>query len=143
MACIFCEIVALRTPASFVLRAEGCTAFMDLGAANPGHTLVVPNRHAARLAELSADATGRLLLVGQQVAAALYASELRCEGVNLWLSDGAAAGQEVDHVHLHVLPRFSGDRVRVRLGVQGPADRAELDHAASLVRVGLSPPAPT
>ena len=137
MDCIFCAIVAGRAPASVVLRAEGCTAFMDLGAANPGHTLVVPDSHAARLADLPADAAGRLFRVGQRVAAALMASSLRCEGVNLWLSDGAAAGQEVRHVHLHVLPRFVGDRVRVQLGVQGRTAREELDRTAALIRAHL------
>jgi diadenosine tetraphosphate (Ap4A) HIT family hydrolase len=140
--CIFCAIVAGRAPASVVLRAPGVTAFMDLNPVNPGHVLVVPNDHAARLGELPAAAGGPLWAAAQQVAVALLggaAAGVRCEGVNLFLADGAAAGQDVFHVHLHVLPRFAGDGFGLKHppGYPRKAARAELDAVAAGLRAAL------
>lgn len=107
---------------------------MDLAAANPGHLLVVPRAHAASLAGLEDALGAHLLVVAKRMAAALRASGLRCEGVNLFVADGEAAGQEVFHVHLHVLPRWDGDRFRVDAEWMWP-DRSELDAAAAAVRL--------
>ena len=103
-----------------VYQDEVCSAFMDIQPVNPGHTLVVPNLHAASLAGLDARTGGHVFGVAQRIAAALRAAaqegELRCEGVNLFLADGEVAGQEVFHVHLHVIPRFAGDGFGFRFG---------------------------
>ena len=107
--CVFCGILAGRLSASIVFRDDVCCAFLDIQPINPGHVLVVPIAHAACLAELDAEVGAHVFKVGQRVAAALRGSGLRCEGVNLSLADGAVAGQEVFHVHLHVIPRYAGD----------------------------------
>lgn len=107
--CVFCRILAGELPASFVYRDERCAAFMDIQPVNPGHLLVVPVRHAAYLADIDGDAAADLMRIGHAAAAALRASGLRCEGVNLFLADGEAAMQEIFHVHLHIFPRFRGD----------------------------------
>ena len=85
----------------------------------------------AYLADLDPEDGAAVFETGRRAAAALRASSLRCEGVNLFLADGEAAGQEVFHVHLHVLPRYEGDGFGLRM----PPDysmrpRAELDEAA-------------
>ena len=90
--CALREILASGLPTSVVFRDEHCTAFMDIMPINPGHVLVVPNRHAASLAEFAEDAGTRVFGVGQRIAAALHGSDLRCEGINLPPADGAAAG---------------------------------------------------
>jgi len=90
--CVFCEIVAGGVPASVVWREDGCTAFMDIQPINAGHVLVVPDDHAARLADLPADADARMYPIAQRIAAALYESGLDCEGVNVFLADGESAG---------------------------------------------------
>jgi histidine triad (HIT) family protein len=106
---------------------------MDLASATPGHLLVVPRPHVAALADLD-DATGaHLFVVAMRMAAAVRASGLRCEGVNLFVADGEAAGQEVFHVHLHVLPRWPGDGFRVDAEWTWP-QRTELDAAAASIR---------
>lgn len=109
MACVFCDIVEGRAPGSVVHRDDVCIAFMDTTPVNPGHLLVVPIAHAAHLADLDPRIGGAMFSVAQRLSAAVRASGLRAEGINLLLADGEAAGQEVFHVHLHVLPRFSGD----------------------------------
>lgn len=74
--------------------------------------------------------------VAQRMAAAVRASGVRCEGVNLFLADGKAAGQDVFHVHLHVIPRFPGDGMRIGADWGRPS-RAELDALAGRVRAAL------
>jgi histidine triad (HIT) family protein len=113
-SCIFCNILTGVAPAQFVYRDELCAAFMDIRPINPGHVLVVPRIHAALLPELDEASLGRLLQVAQKVDAAMRASGLQCKGVNLFLADGRPAGQEVMHVHLHVIPRFQGDGHHLR-----------------------------
>jgi histidine triad (HIT) family protein len=142
--CIFCRILAGELPGTFVYRDEQCAAFMDVQPVNPGHLLVVPTRHAAYLAELDAPAAGRMIQVAQRLAAALRGSGIRCEGVNLFLADGAAAMQEVFHVHLHVFPRFVGDGFGLRFGphYKERPPRAALEAAAAriLALLGERPP---
>ncbi|MGH3145058.1 MAG: HIT family protein [Rubrobacter sp.] len=137
--CAFCEILAGNRPASVVFRDERCAAFMDIRPINPGHVLVVPNNHAASLADLPEDAGAHMFRTAQKVAAALYGSGLECEGVNLFMADGEAAGQEVFHVHLHVFPRYAGDGFALAFGpgYSNRPDREELEDAARHIREAL------
>jgi histidine triad (HIT) family protein len=134
--CAFCAIVRGELERSVVCEDEVLLVIMDLHPVNDGHALVLPKRHAARLEDLDDESTRGLFPAAVRTAAALRASQFRCDGVNLFLADGDAAGQEVDHVHLHVIPRFAGDPFRVhREG--GPAEsapRAELDAGAARLR---------
>jgi diadenosine tetraphosphate (Ap4A) HIT family hydrolase len=106
---------------------------MDLAAANPGHVLVVPRSHASSLTDLDETTGAHLFVVAMRIATAVRASGLRCEGINIVLADGEAAGQEVFHVHLHVLPRSHGDGFRVEADWSWP-DRSELDTVAAAIR---------
>jgi histidine triad (HIT) family protein len=138
--CVFCRILAGELPASFVHRDERCAAFMDIQPVNAGHVLVVPTEHAVHLADLDPESAAHVMRVGQRVTAALRASGLRCEGVNLFLADGEAAGQEVFHVHLHVLPRWRGDDFGLRFAPEyytRKPPRAELDEVAERIRGAL------
>jgi diadenosine tetraphosphate (Ap4A) HIT family hydrolase len=136
-ACPFCQIIAGRLPSSQVYADDLVVAFMDIRPVNTGHLLVVPRRHAVSLAELPEDAGAAMFVTGQRMARALRASGLRSEGVNFFLADGAVAGQEVWHVHLHVLPRFADDGFGLRATFQSP-ERAGLDAAADVIRGALS-----
>lgn len=137
--CVFCGILAGNLPSSAVFRDDVCCAFLDIRPVNPGHVLVVPIAHAGCLAELDADVGAHVFKVGQRMAAALRGSGLRCEGVNLFLADGAVAGQEVFHVHLHVIPRYAGDGFGLRFGPGYGAmpARGELDGVADRIRRAL------
>lgn len=134
--CIFCAIIAGTAPGSLVYRDAVCVAFMDIQPVNPGHLLVVPLAHAADLAALEPETGAQLMRVAQRLAAAVRESGVRCEGVDLLLADGAAAGQEVFHVHLHVIPRYVGDGFGFHFGPEyhhRPA-RTELERVAAHVR---------
>ena len=109
---------------------------MDLFPATPGHVLIAPRAHACSLAELSVEDGAALIPMAKRVASALRRSGVRCEGVTLMLADGEAAGQEVWHVHLHVIPRFVGDGVRI-VDVPAHPSRAELDEEAVALRTAL------
>ncbi len=138
-ACIFCDILAGGAPAYFVHRDEVCGAFMDIRPVNPGHVLVVPRTHAVLLPELDQETVGHLLQVAQLVDTALRTSGIKCEGVNLFLADGRAAGQDVMHVHLHVFPRFQGDGHHLRFSpvyfTQTPP--AQLEKNAEMIRIQM------
>ncbi len=145
--CIFCRILAGELPGTVVYRDDACAAFMDIQPVNPGHVLVVPVQHATHLADMDAEPAARLMAVAHRVAAALRASGVRCEGVNLFLADGEAAMQEVPHVHLHVFPRWRGDGFGLRFGpdYKHKAPRAALEEVAARLRPALdaeSHPAP-
>lgn len=137
--CVFCGILADAVPASVVLEDEETVAFLDISPITPGHTLVVPRAHAASLAELAPEAGAAVFRTAMRIAAALRRTNLQVDGVNLLLSDGAAAGQEVPHVHLHVVPRFPGDGLQIRTASQEPT-RSELEANAAAIRTALERP---
>ncbi|MEV0250340.1 HIT domain-containing protein [Nocardia sp. NPDC050712] len=133
---IFADIVAGRSPASKVYEDDDVLAFLDIRPMTPGHVLVVPKVAARSLAELDPMVGGKLFQVGQRLAAALRASEVACDGVNFFLADGVTAGQEVFHVHLHVIPRLPGDGFGLRGRPTSPR-RADLDYLAGSIRGAL------
>lgn len=150
MNCVFCEILAGRIPASFVHRDERVAAFMDIQPVNAGHVLIVPVAHAQDIETLSVPDGAAMFAAAQRLTGALKASGLRCEGVNLFLANGEAAGQEVAHVHLHAFPRFAGDGFGLKFpaGYSQKPSRMALDEAAQAIREALKKtpnpsPAPT
>lgn len=137
--CVFCRIVRNANQASIVHSDELVMAFMDVQPVNPGHMLVIPKMHASRLAEVDEETGAQLFRVAMRVAQGLRLSGLKCEGINLHLADGEAAGQEVLHVHLHVIPRFSGDGFGIRFGRHYGfrPDRKELDATALSIKQAM------
>ena len=133
--CVFCGIAAGEAERSLLYEDERVVAFMDIRPVVRGHLLVVPRDHAPYLAEVDPEDGAAMFEAGRRAAEALRSSGLRCEGVNLFLADGEAAGQDVFHTHLHVIPRFEGDG----FGLRFPPDyairpRDELDEAAAAIR---------
>jgi diadenosine tetraphosphate (Ap4A) HIT family hydrolase len=135
-SCVFCELVAGKQPISVVDETEDVLAFMDIQPVNPGHVLIIPKRHAAYLGDLEPALGGRIFAMSMRVAAALRTCGVRCEGLNLLLADGEAAGQEVFHAHLHVVPRFPGDGFGFKFspGYFVLPSRADLDRIAMGIR---------
>ena len=141
VGCVFCEIVAGRSPAEVVREDEGVLAFMDINPVTDGHVLVIPKVHSVGLTDLEPGVAGAMMQVAQRVAVALKACDLRCEGVNLFFADGEAAFQEVFHSHLHVFPRYPGDGFTIDAPWQGRSSES-LARSAAAVRAGLGSAAP-
>lgn len=139
MSCIFCEILAGNAPASQVYEDKICSAFMDIQPVNPGHVLVIPKTHFEDLADLPVEIGGHLFQVAQRIALALPKTGVKNEGIDLFLAHGEAAGQEVFHVHLHVIPRYAGDGFGFRFGpnYRNLPGRSELDAFATQIKEQL------
>ena len=134
-SCVFCAIVKGEAAASKLYGDDAVVAFMDIRPANTGHVLVVPLKHEVSLLDLDEGITDRLFRVGVRIAGALGPSGVRCEGFNLLLADGEAAGQDVSHVHLHVVPRFRGDGLGwIRPDYDKLPPRFDLDEVAQRIR---------
>lgn len=113
MSCVFCRIIKRELPASFIYEDNKAAAFLDIHPINEGHVLIVPKRHEAQFGNLTEDEAAYLFKIGRRVLKAIQESGIKCEGANLFLSDGPVAGQEVMHSHLHIAPRYKGDGQRV------------------------------
>jgi histidine triad (HIT) family protein len=111
-ACIFCEIVAGRSPAHVIAEDERTLAFLDIFPLTLGHTLVIPKRHADDLLDAPPDDVAAVARMAQRVAQRVRAT-LRPPGVNLLQATGAIALQTVFHLHVHVLPRYPDDGFHV------------------------------
>ena len=137
--CIFCRIGARELPASIVYEDESAIVILDIQPVNPGHVLVIPKRHAESLINLPAEDAGHLMKVAQIMDEALRKSDLKCEGVNILLADGRAAGQDVNHVHLHVFPRFEDDGFELQMdaSTRKPPSRQQLDADAEKIQKAL------
>lgn len=137
--CVFCKIVKGIVPESVVYDDEKVLAFMDIQPVNPGHVLVIPKVHASGLSNLDEETGAHMFKVGMRVANAVKGSGVKCDGVNLLLSDGRAAFQEILHVHLHVIPRFEGDGLHIGFGrmYRLKPERNELDRIAAKIRDAL------
>jgi histidine triad (HIT) family protein len=138
-SCVFCDIILGAAPASIVYADDLVVAFMDIQPVNSGHLLLVPRAHVPHLADLDEDVGSHLFRVGMRLAGAVRRSRVRCEGVNLFLADGEAAGQEVFHAHLHIIPRFRGDGLGFSFSPDyyRPPGRDTLDEVASDIRKSL------
>jgi histidine triad (HIT) family protein len=130
--CLFCKIIAGEIPAQIVAQDERTVAFMDINPATRGHTLVVPRRHAANLLEVEADDLAATVLAAQGIARRVT-ERLGAEGVNLLNSCGPVAWQTVFHIHIHVIPRYAGDPLRLPW-TPAPGDPDEIAAAAAELR---------
>jgi histidine triad (HIT) family protein len=110
--CIFCKIVAGELPATKVHEDERTLAFMDIAPWTRGHTLVIPKAHAADLGEISEEDLAAVTSVARRIALR-QRERLGAEGNNLVNSFGSVAWQTVFHFHMHVIPRYSGDGMRL------------------------------
>jgi histidine triad (HIT) family protein len=108
--CVFCKMVDGEIPVTKVYEDEAVLAFLDIGPISDGHTLVIPKQHCPMLhecdPEVLAGISARLGRIAEAVMAALDA-----DGYNVLSNNGAAAGQVVEHLHFHLIPRKVGDRV--------------------------------
>jgi histidine triad (HIT) family protein len=130
--CLFCGIVAGDVPGQIVDSDEHTVAFMDINPATRGHALVVPRRHSADLMEVSDEDLTYTMLAARRLARRIR-ERLEPDGFNILNSCGSAAWQTVFHFHLHVIPRYVDDPLRLPW-VPGPGDPDEIAAVAEQLR---------
>ncbi len=106
--CLFCSIVKKEIPAEIVYEDEGVVAILDIHPCAPGHTVVIPRRHAETILSLADDELGPVMRGVKNVTVKLLAS-LKADGFTVGVNHGRVAGQVVEHLHIHVIPRWAGD----------------------------------
>lgn len=127
--CIFCSIVARKIPSEAVYEDEHVLAFLDIMPSAPGHCVVIPKHHAALVHELPATSAAALGTALVKVSGALVKA-MECPGYNIVNNSGSEAGQEVAHVHFHIIPRKTGDGLGYKFSPQKGEELAKV--AASI-----------
>jgi histidine triad (HIT) family protein len=130
--CLFCAIVAGEAPAQIVDSDEHTVAFMDINPATPGHALVVPREHSADLLDVSDDDLAHAVLAARRLALRIQAA-LNPDGFNILNSCGRAAWQVIFHFHVHVIPRYDDDPLKLPWVPEG-GDEDEIASIAGRIR---------
>ena len=130
--CLFCGIVEGSVPSQTIDSDERTVAFMDINPATPGHALVVPRVHSADLMEIEPEDLEATTLAARRLSRRMK-EVLDADGINVINACGAAAWQTVFHFHLHVIPRYEDDPLRLPW-VPGPGDEEEIAAAAGKLR---------
>lgn len=140
--CIFCELIHGGGEVSICYEDSQALAFLDIQPVNPGHVLVVPRAHYESLVDMPADLIRHLFDVATRLAP-IVRRLAGADGLNLVVNSGAAAGQDVFHYHVHVIPRRAGDGFAVTLPFPGssPPERTQLDAMAARIIAELRDPA--
>ena len=121
--CIFCKIASGEIPSATLYEDDDFRVILDLGPATKGHSLILPKKHAANIAEMPDELLGRAMSVAKKVAVAMKEG-LSCDGVNVVQNNGEAAGQTVFHFHMHLIPRYEGDNAGIAAWKQGTLEDA-------------------
>ncbi len=126
--CIFCKILAGEIPSAVVYEDDDFKAILDVNPAVRGHVIILPKNHAANIFELPDEDASKVMVVAKKIAAAVRKT-YSCDGVNILQNNGAAAGQSVFHLHVHVIPRYEGDTDSINIGWrpgETPEDLADI-----------------
>jgi histidine triad (HIT) family protein len=135
MDCIFCAIIAGEIPAATVYEDEHVFAFMDIAPANPGHTLVIPKQHYRNIFDMPIEVGTKIMQAAIPIANAIR-DALNPDGLNLFQSNEAAGFQTVFHFHLHLIPRWEDDPLRLPWR-PSEGDLEEINNVASKIRDAL------
>jgi histidine triad (HIT) family protein len=131
--CIFCKIVSGEIPSYKIDEDDKTIAFMDINPWTRGHALVIPKEHSRNIYDVDPDDLAAIHKTGQRVAKRMR-DRLNCEGINTLQSSEPVAMQTIFHTHVHVIPRYSDDGLRLPAHPQ-PADQEELAALAEELRV--------
>ena len=134
---VFEKIVKREIPAVIVYEDDDTLAFMDIGPVIKGHTLVIPKKCYDPITETPDDVLAKLICVVKKIAGAQM-KQLGAAGVNIIQNNGGAAGQEVPHLHFHVIPRFETDGHRWNWAAKKYDDPAEIEMLAARIREGIN-----
>ncbi|MBI4775046.1 MAG: HIT family protein [Deltaproteobacteria bacterium] len=136
MDCLFCKIVSGEIPSTKVLENEHVLGIMDIQPMNRGHLLVIPKKHAANILEIDEEGYRAVAGTIHRLARAVEKA-LNPDGMNVLQLNGAAANQEVMHLHMHLVPRWEGDGLTVSQWNPEPGDMAAIKETADRIRAKL------
>ena len=127
MECIFCKIANGEIPATTLYEDNDFRVILDVNPASKGHTLLLPKKHAENLYDLPDETASKALVLAKNMASKIEKA-LECDGLNLVQNNGETAGQTVFHFHMHIIPRYKNDSVKLgwKPGKLSDAMREEL-----------------
>lgn len=131
--CVFCKIIAGEIPSTAVYEDDDFKAILDVNPAARGHVIIIPKKHAANIYELEDEDAAKVFPIAKKIAAALQKT-YGCDGVNVLQNNGEAAGQTVFHLHVHVIPRYYDDDIKIRWK---PGETPDLDAVAKEIGKNL------
>ena len=137
MDCIFCKIAKGEIDSAKVYEDDDVLAFLDVNPLTKGHCLVVPKTHAENIFDISQDVLQKIIVGAKHISGKIK-NNLQADGIRLSQSNGATAGQVVFHFHLHIIPRYQNDGVRMdAVATTHPpqADFTELKKLAEQIKV--------
>ncbi|MFC1728029.1 HIT family protein [Nanoarchaeota archaeon] len=108
--CIFCKIIKGEIPAKKVYEDDICVAILDINPANPGHVLLLPKEHFTIMPQIPEEVIEHLAIISKQLSGAALKS-FGAQGTNIFIANGAIAGQRAPHFMIHIIPRKEGDKV--------------------------------
>ncbi|MBQ7266637.1 MAG: HIT family protein [Firmicutes bacterium] len=108
--CIFCKLANNIIPTNSIYEDEDFKVILDANPVNAGHSLILPKNHADDLFQMEEEKVAKAYALAKKVAEAVKKAT-GCEGVNILQNNGAAAGQTVNHYHVHIIPRYKGDKL--------------------------------
>ncbi len=133
--CVFCKIVRKEAPASIVYEDTDVLAFMDIRPVSEGHTLIIPKQHWIDVFDIPEELLASIYKITKKIAIAVKKVN-KADGVSIVQQNGKAAGQDVFHLHIHVIPRFEGKKMP-RFEELGVADRETIEKSAEKIRQQL------
>ena len=110
--CIFCKIANGEIPAATLYEDDDFRVILDLGPASKGHALILPKAHVANIYEISDEMAAKAMILAKKMATKMT-DALKCDGFNIVQNIGEPAGQTVFHFHMHLIPRYKGDKVGI------------------------------
>lgn len=137
MSCVFCAIVTGEAPAIRIYEDDDYLGILDIRPFTRGHTLVIRKRHSVDLTDTPPESVAAMAVIGQRIARAARQSGLHADGNNIVINDGKAAFQSVFHIHLHVVPRRSGDKLSFAKGMMLRRD-PDREESGRLLRAALA-----
>ncbi|HOY55850.1 MAG TPA: HIT family protein [bacterium] len=132
--CLFCNIVVGKIPAYKVYEDDIFLAFLDVHPSSFGHTMVVPKKHVSTMFDLKTDELGELYKKVCEIALAIKNSEIKATGFNIGVNHWKTAGQEIEHLHVHIIPRFEGDGGGAIQSIVKSESKDSLENTAEKIR---------
>ncbi|MEE1114880.1 MAG: HIT family protein [Eubacterium sp.] len=125
--CIFCKIAAGEIPSATIYEDEEFRVILDLGPATKGHALIIPKAHYANLCEMPDELAGKAMILAKKIVTFMM-DALPCDGYNVVQNNNEVAGQTVFHFHMHLIPRYKGDKAGVswKPGKLSDVDKEEI-----------------